>query len=176
MEATMQGALTQEQTDRYFLGGEGRHDISTLELSAPYGNGPALVEWAHKIGLNNYKITEEPMTSEWIAHYEQAAPWWRDNNVEGYGRWIQQYAPRSSAWGNLQIINEGRHYTTRMTGALPEDALVFGATLDDILIEGFMKIIVGEQPLSHYDAVIAEWKSSGGDLVTQAVNREYGKK
>jgi putative aldouronate transport system substrate-binding protein len=176
MEATIQRALTQEQVDRYLLGGEGRHDVGALCLNDPYGNGPALIEWSHNVGLNNYQITEEPMTSEWIAQYEQAAPWWRDNSVEGYGRWIQMYAPRSSYWINLQTYRDGRYYMNRMTGGMPEDVSVYGTTLDDLLIEGFTKIIVGEQPLSYFDTLVAEWKSSGGNFVTQAVNREYGKK
>ena len=40
----------------------------------------------------------------------------------------------------------------------------------------FTKIIVGEQPLSYFDTVVAQWKSSGGDVTTKAVNRVYGKK
>ena len=186
MEATIQGALTDEQVERYLLRGEGRHDVRALALNDPYGNGPPLVEWAHKIGLNNYRITEPPMTSEWPAQYEQAAPWWRDNSPEGYGRWIQQYYAGSSAWYNLKVMNEGRYVATKMTGSYPEDVLVYGTTLvsndiggglgDDLLVEGFTKIIVGQEPISYFDRLIAEWKSSGGDVVTRAVNREYGKK
>jgi len=174
MEATTQGALTEDQVFRYLLGGEGRHDMSMLELNDPYGNGPALVEWAHKIGLNNYEITEEPMTSEWPAQYDQASPWWKDNDIVGYGRWIQQYNPRSSAWLNLEVMNEGRYVPTRLTGALPEDVVSYSSLLDDILIEGFTRIIVGEMPLSYFDTLIAEWKAAVGDEVTQAVNRDYG--
>jgi putative aldouronate transport system substrate-binding protein len=176
MEATLQGALTEDQVTRYLLGGEGRHDLAMLELADPWGNGPALVEWAHKIGLNNYQILDPPLTSEWPAQYEQAAPWWRDNSVEGYGRWIQQYNARSSAWLNLQVMNEGRFVPDRRIGAYPEDALVYGTTLDDLLVEGFTKIIVGQEPLSYFDTLIAEWKASGGDVVTRAVNREYGRR
>ena len=175
-EATLQGVFTQEEVDRYLLGGEGRHDLTSLALNDPYGNGPALVEWARNVYLNNYQITEEPMTSEWLAHYEQAALWFRDNRIDGYGRWIQQYAPRSSAWANLQVINEGRYYADRLTGALPGDVAVFVSVLSSILIEGFTKIIVGEQPISYFDTIVTEWHRSGGDTVTRAVNREFGKK
>jgi hypothetical protein len=181
MEATLQGALTDAQVDRYLLGGEGRHDFQMLELDDPYGNGPVLVEWAHEIGLNNYQITRPPLTAEWPAQYEQAAPWWRNNSPDGYGRWIQQYNPRSSAWVNLQVMKEGRYVPTRLTGSMPEDAMAYGGTepnsmLEDILNEGFTKIIVGEQPLSYFDTVVAQWKASGGDVVTRAVNREFGKR
>jgi putative aldouronate transport system substrate-binding protein len=181
MEATLQGGLTDAEVDRYLLGGEGRHDLSCLELDDPWGNGPVLVEWAHEIGLNNYQMTRAPMTSEWPAQYEQAAPWFRDNNPEGYGRWIQQYNARSSAWVNLQVINQGRFVPTRMIGSMPEEGMVYGGTeensmLEELLHEGYTKIIVGEQPISYFDTVVAQWKASGGDVVTRAVNKEYGKK
>jgi putative aldouronate transport system substrate-binding protein len=63
-----------------------------------------------------------------------------------------------------------------MTGPAPEEMANYGSTLDDILTEGFTKIIIGEQPLSYFDAVVAEWKAAGGDVVTAAVNKTYGKK
>jgi len=174
MEATLQGGLTDAQVDRFLLGGEGRHDVPMLSVNDPYGNGPLMVEWAHKVGLNNYQITEPPMTAEWIAQYEQAAPWWRNNDVEGYGRWIQQYNPRSSAWNNLKIMNEGRFTATRLLGAMPEAGAAYGSTLDEILAEGFTKIIIGQEPVSYFDRLVAEWRSSGGDVVTRAVQRVYG--
>ena len=56
----------------------------------------------------------------------------------------------------------------RMTGSLPEDATIYGTTLDDLLVEGFTKIIVGEQPLSYFDTLVTEWHNSGGNTVTRA--------
>jgi putative aldouronate transport system substrate-binding protein len=93
----------------------------------------------------------------------------------GYGRWIQQYAIPSSGGINLNIINEGRYIATAMTGPLPEEAAAYGETLDDLLTEGFTRIIVGEQPLSYFDTLVAQWKASGGDVITAAVNRVYKK-
>jgi putative aldouronate transport system substrate-binding protein len=176
MEATSQGILTDAQVDRYLLKGEGRHTMLPIELNDPYGNGPAMVEWAHKVGLNNYQITEPAMTSEWKAQYDQAAPWWKDKSVEGYGRWIQQYYPGASGWLNLQVIKQNRWVATKLTGAMPAEGAAYGTTLDDLLVEGFTKIIAGEQPLSFFDTVVAQWKSSGGDVTTKAVNKVYGKK
>jgi putative aldouronate transport system substrate-binding protein len=175
MESTLQGALTEEQMYRYFVSGEPRY-MGMFALTDPYGNGPALVEWTHEVGLNNYQITRQPMSTEWLGQYEQAAPWWRDNSVEGYGRWIQAFSPRSSAWSNLQVINEGRFVTTRMTGPIPEDVTAYFSTLRDFLTEEFVKIIVGLQPVSYFDTIVTQWKASGGDIVTRAVNRDYGKK
>jgi putative aldouronate transport system substrate-binding protein len=117
------------------------------------------------------------MFSEWQAQYEQAKPWWENNHDPvGYGRWIQQYAIPSSASINLKIMKEGRYIATGLTGPLPEEAAAYGDTLTDLLTEGFTQIIIGAQPLSYFDTIVAQWKSSGGDVTTAAVNRVYGKK
>jgi putative aldouronate transport system substrate-binding protein len=175
-EARLQGALTEEEEFAYLLGGEGRHIMMGIETNDPYGNGPAMVEWAQEVGQNNYVIKTPPMFSEWLAQYEQAKPWWESRDPVGYGRWIQQYAVPSSASINLKIMNEGRYIATSLTGPLPEEAAAYGETLDDLLIEGFTRIIIGEQPLSYFDTVVANWKASGGDVITNAVNRVYGNK
>jgi putative aldouronate transport system substrate-binding protein len=176
MEATTQGAMTDEQVYRYLLGGEGRHDLSPIELNDPWGNGGVMVEWAREVGLNNFEIKSPVLSAEWISQYEAAKLWHADKNYEGYGRWIQQYAPRNSAWINWNIIKENRYVADRLTGPLPEEAISYGSTLDDLLIEGFTKIITGEQPLSYFDTLVAEWKSAVGDVITAGVNRIYGKK
>jgi putative aldouronate transport system substrate-binding protein len=175
-EARLQGALTEEEEFAYLLGGEGRHTMLPIELNDPYGNGPAMVEWAQEVGANNGVIKTPPMFSEWQAQYEQAKPWFDSKDPVGYGRWIQQYAVPSSASINLKIMNEGRYTVTSLTGPLPEEAAAYGETLDDLLIEGFTRIIIGDQPLSYFDTIVSQWRSSGGDVITSAVNRVYGKK
>jgi putative aldouronate transport system substrate-binding protein len=177
MEAELQdGGLTGDQVNRYLLGGEGKHDLAMLVLNDPFGNGTALYEWCYKVSRNNYQVTEKPLTAEWLSHLEQARPWFERKDIDGYGRWIQQFAPNPSAYINAQLVLNGQIYSDRLIGSLPEDASVYGTTLDDLLLEGYTKIIVGQEPLSYFDTVVAEWRRSGGDVVTQAVNREYGKK
>jgi putative aldouronate transport system substrate-binding protein len=150
--------------------------MGPIKLNDPYGNGPPMVEWAEEVARNNYEIITPPMFSEWLAQYEQAKPWWESKDPVGYGRWIQQYATPSSASINMKVMNEGRYKATGLTGPYPEDAAAFGSTLDELLTEGFTQIIVGEQPLSYFDTLVAQWKSAGGDVITAAVNRVYGKK
>ncbi|MDR0390042.1 MAG: hypothetical protein LBH73_08220, partial [Spirochaetaceae bacterium] len=175
-EARLQGALTEEEEFGYLLGGQGRHTMLPIEINDPYGNGPAMVEWAQEVGRNNGVIKTPPQFSEWQAQYEQAKPWFDSKDPVGYGRWIQQYAIPSSASINMNILNEGRYIATELTGPLPEEAAAYGSTLDELLTEGFTRIIIGEQPLSYFDTIVAQWKASGGDVITAAVNRVYGKK
>ena len=49
-----------------------------------------------------------------------------------------------------------------------------GSTLDDLLIEGYSKIITGAEDISYYDTLMQDWRRAGGDAVTAAVNEMYG--
>jgi putative aldouronate transport system substrate-binding protein len=175
-EATTQGIISSEEQNKYLLGGEGRHTMQAIDIADPYSQGEVLVEWAHAVGQNNFVITTPPLTGEIQAQYENAKLWYDNKNVEGYGRWIQVFNDRSSGWIGLTVIKENRYVVTKITGAMPEEAASYGRTLDDLLLEGFTKIIIGEQPISYFDALVNEWKSAGGNVITAAVNRVYGKK
>jgi len=48
-----------------------------------------------------------------------------------------------------------------------------GAALGTMLHEGYTKIIYGELPLEEFDKLVADWKKSGGDQITQEVNEWY---
>jgi len=37
-----------------------------------------------------------------------------------------------------------------------------------------MQIVLGNQPVSYFDTVLAEWYAAGGRLMEDAVNRYYG--
>ena len=49
----------------------------------------------------------------------------------------------------------------------------YGSTLDDILTEGFTKIIIGDEDVSYFDELVSNWRTAGGDTVIQAVNEMY---
>jgi putative aldouronate transport system substrate-binding protein len=56
----------------------------------------------------------------------------------------------------------------------PEEVTRYGSTLDDLLLEGFTLIILGQQPVSYFDTLVRNWYAAGGQEVTDAVNRMYG--
>ena len=62
-----------------------------------------------------------------------------------------------------------------MWGAPTATLSTMGTTLDDILIEGFTQIIVGQKPVEYFDTVVESWKAAGGDQATQEINEMYGK-
>lgn len=63
----------------------------------------------------------------------------------------------------------------KLWGAPTETLSKSGSTLDDILTEGFTKIIVGEKPLDYFDTLVQDWEKAGGEQATKEVNEVYGK-
>lgn len=51
----------------------------------------------------------------------------------------------------------------------------YGTTLDDLLTEGFTKIIMGTESIDYFDVLVQNWRAAGGDEATKAVNEAYGK-
>ena len=50
-----------------------------------------------------------------------------------------------------------------------------GSTLDDILTEGFTRIIIGDKPADYFDTVVKDWKTAGGEQATKEMNEIYNK-
>lgn len=46
-------------------------------------------------------------------------------------------------------------------------------TLDDMLDQVFIKIIAGQEPLDSFDSVVEQWKTAGGQEMTDEVNEWY---
>jgi putative aldouronate transport system substrate-binding protein len=49
------------------------------------------------------------------------------------------------------------------------------ANLKKMEDETFLKIIIGQEPLSAFDTFVEQWKRQGGDLITGEVNADYRK-
>lgn len=60
-----------------------------------------------------------------------------------------------------------------MTGITTPTMTELGATLTDIMQAGIFNVVIAEQPVSSIDAVIADWRQKGGDLLIQEVNEAY---
>lgn len=72
------------------------------------------------------------------------------------------------------VLDEGRIVNDAMWGSPTMTLNSMGSTLDDILLEGFTKIIAGQQPVDYFDTLVAEWEAAGGALATQEINETYG--
>ena len=65
---------------------------------------------------------------------------------------------------------------SKLWGATPEVLLNYRTTLDDLLTEGYTKIIMGREPIDYFENVVENWYSAGGQAATDAMNQAYGGK
>jgi putative aldouronate transport system substrate-binding protein len=90
-------------------------------------------------------------------------------------RLLQFYADRSAFAISSGYTDRGEYTFSRLWGATPDEVTKYGSTLDDLLLEGFTLIILGQQPVSYFDTLVRNWYAAGGQEVTDAVNRMYRK-
>jgi putative aldouronate transport system substrate-binding protein len=174
------GFITQAELDDINLqagGGNGRglHIPETwARLVAPIeGSTPqddyAAVQWAKTHNEDLSKFNSQAA----IDAYYQGRSFAKEGNPEGMGEFLQKYHDRGAYAVNINILRDNRWVDIYPKGFTPDEVVAYGSTLTDILKEGFTQIIVGQQPLSYFETLVQEWKASGGDIATQAMNREY---
>lgn len=79
--------------------------------------------------------------------------------------------------GTLPILNQyvkdNRLLYNKFTNAPTETMVEKQGTLDAKMLEVFSKIIMNEAPIEEFDKFVTQWKSLGGDQMTQEVNKWY---
>ena len=75
--------------------------------------------------------------------------------------------------GALNYKMQGINAPAEFLGAPTETMRSKGDNLKTMELETFAKIIYGNEPLDKFDAFVADWKSKGGDQMTQEVNEWY---
>jgi putative aldouronate transport system substrate-binding protein len=130
------------------------------------------VNEAVKSGVENPKFSSGYAYS----YYTETMKWVKDKDIVGLGRYLQMAnGDKGGLFRGTKHVDNGQILKDKLWGAPTKAQLDFGTTLDELLVVGFTKIITGEQPVDYFDQLIEEWKTAGGDQVTQAVNEQYGK-
>lgn len=134
---------------------------------------------------NRYKRINEALpqgsaadTSSWGQDAEQYAKCMmviEDNDPAGGGEYLQYGKEKCSMEVTADMMDKKLFVEDKMWGAPTETLGKSGSTLDDILIEGFTKIIVGEKPIDYFDTLVQDWAKAGGEQATKEVNEVYGK-
>lgn len=111
-----------------------------------------------------------------LGKYNNCIDFMENGTPTAVGDYLQQGAERSAYSIAKPILDEGRYIKNKVWAITPETLLNTGSTLEDILCEGFTKIIMGEEPIDYFDTVVENWKAAGGDQATIEVNEMYGGK
>lgn len=117
-------------------------------------------------------------TSTWGQDAEQYAKSMmviEEHDPAGGGEYLQYGKDKAFMEVVSNMMDENLFIEDKLWGPPTETLGKVGSTLDDILIEGFTKIIVGEKPVDYFDTLVQDWEKASGDKVTQEVNEIYGK-
>ena len=118
--------------------------------------------------------TSQLFTSGMKKKYADSVAWIENRNPSGLGSYLQQGFDGSAYAQNKFLLDNGFTVKTDMWGPAPAD---FDQTVNtfDSVVQGFAKIIMGQEPLDSYDRIIAEWYKNGGQIMEDAVNRDYNR-
>lgn len=106
--------------------------------------------------------------------YQSSVNFIKNGDPTGVGDYCQQGGPKSAYRISKEMLDKEEIVKDALWGPDTETLLSSGSTLDDILIEGFTKIIVGEKDIDYFDTLVKEWEKAGGAKATEEVNETYG--
>ena len=110
-----------------------------------------------------------------LSKFESCVNWNTSQDPNGVGDWLQQGNDRSAYGIAKEYVDKHQYVQDAKWGADTETLQAAGSTLNDILIEGFTKIIIGEQPIDYFDELVQQWYTAGGEKATAEINETYGK-
>ena len=119
--------------------------------------------------------TSKFTTSGMWQKYNNSVEFMKNATPAATGDYLQQGAPKNAYGLAKSILDNEQYIKTALWGAPPDELAKFGSTLDDILTEGFTKIIMGTESIDYFETVVQNWRAAGGDAATEAVNKEYGR-
>lgn len=131
-----------------------------------------------KDAYDRYLAGEEVDTSALgtnLSKYESCVKWTESQDPNGVGDWLQQGNDRSAYGIAKKYVDEEQYVKDAKWGPDTPTPQAAGSTLNDILIEGFTKIIIGEKPIDYFDEIVQQWLTAGGAQATAEINETYGK-
>lgn len=109
-----------------------------------------------------------------ITKYENCLKWIENKDVAGLFNYFQVGDPEVSGYAVAKkVLDEGNYFYNVLWGITPETLLNTGSVLSDLLLQGYTKIIVGEEPIEYFDELVASWKAAGGEQATKEMNELY---
>jgi putative aldouronate transport system substrate-binding protein len=161
-------------TDEEFRGfTDGQREQACLPFESIDPNTD-MIQYEHVSYALKTGDTSELFTSGMKKKYEDSIAWLNDRNTGGLGAYLQQGFDGSAYAQNKFLLDNDFIVKTDMWGPNPVD---FDKTVNtfDGVVQGFTRIIMGQEPLDAYDRIIAEWYDNGGRIMEDAVNRDYNR-
>lgn len=167
-ESILEGSMTLEDC-MPFNTNEMQHVSGPFKVEFASYNGAKRVNKALVTGVEDFASGNE------IICYNECRAWLDNGDTTGIGRYLQQ-GPHGSVTYGCKHVDNNQLAKDAIWGPKPQIAYDYGSALDTILAEGFTLIIMGEEPVDYFDTIVENWKTAGGNEVTDAVNAMYGNK
>lgn len=168
-DAYASGEMTQEEIEKYTANNMA-HTTKMFTVNNPKDDYSryAMIAEARDTGDESVMTT-----SIAIECYNGTMKWVNDKDPDGVG-YALQFGVKGSGMDVITgIIDDDRIMRSGLWGSAPQVLVDYGSTLDDILLEGFTKIIMGTEDISYFDTLVEQWNFAGGAEVTAAVNEKF---
>lgn len=106
--------------------------------------------------------------------YNSCVAWLTEQDPDGVGDWLQQGNDKSAYGIAKEYLDNGTYLKDAKWGQDTATLQSVGSTLNDILVEGFTQIIIGEKDIDYFDTLVEEWAKAGGEMATAEVNDAFG--
>lgn len=155
-----------------FTGGQREHTPGALEIIDPQAD---MIQFEHVLAALKTGDTSKLFTAGMKKKYNDSKNWIEKKDPSGLGAFLQQGFDGCAYDNSKKLLDANNIVKTDMWGPAPVE---FDQTVNtgDIALQGITKIIMGQQPLSYYDKVIEDWYKNGGQIMEDAVNKQYGGK
>lgn len=114
------------------------------------------------------------VTSTYREIYDLMTSWINDQDTTGVGCYLHYDDEVGALSINSKILEEERYIKDAAWGKVPDVVSKYGSVLNDMLKEGWTKIITGQENIDYFDTLVENWKTAGGDECTQAINEKFG--
>lgn len=108
--------------------------------------------------------------------YKSCVDWLTKKDSDSVGDWLQQGNDKSTYGIAKEYLDNGVYIKDAKWGMDTPTLQSTGSTLNDILVEGFTKIIIGEKDIDYFDTLVEQWLKAGGEMATAEMNETYGNK
>jgi len=155
-----------------FTGGQREHVPGAVEIIDPQAD---MIQFEHVLAAMKSGDTSQLFTSGMKKKYGDSQNWITKHDPSGIGAYCQQGFDGCSYDNSKKLLDNGFIVKTDLWGPPPVE---FDKTVNtmDIALQGITKIIMGEQPIGSLDKVLSDWYANGGQIMEDAVNKQYGGK
>jgi putative aldouronate transport system substrate-binding protein len=156
---------------RGYTDGQREHAPGAFEIIDPQAD---MIQFEHVLHALKTGDTSELFTAGMKKKYGDSIAWLTKKDTGGLGAYLQQGFDGCAYDNSKFLLDNNFIVKTDMWGPPPED---FDQTVNafDVVVQGFTKIIQGQEPVDSYDKIIADWYANGGKIMEDAVNRDYNK-